>query len=373
MTASLSKQVPRLQLLDALRFFAAVSVVAYHWLFRGIETGAITSVSYSTVSQTASYGYLGVHLFFLISGFVIAASAHGKSASNFAVSRLVRIYPAFWVAVLFTALITFVWGAPTFKVTYPQLIANLSMVPNVFDQPLVDESYWTLFHELVFYVLVFTFLFLGLAKKLDTFFPAWALVMVAISVIAPQYSTVPMLGTLYSFFAGGAIISTIQRRGWTLWTAVGLLASLYVAVDYTITDVARLNGQTPTFVQSTPVTVAIICLFFCLLLVQTLPGVATWAIRGSATGGAITYPLYLLHAHFGFIVVDRVATEDNKWLVYAVLLVGTLTLAYLLNRFVEVAPKKFWRSFFDKSVGWLLRNIERPNADRIRRGETRGR
>lgn len=62
----------RLELLDYSRFFAAIIVVAFHYTFNGINNGKIASIDYmpSVVSIT-KYGYIGVELFFMVSGYVI--------------------------------------------------------------------------------------------------------------------------------------------------------------------------------------------------------------------------------------------------------------------------------------------------------------
>jgi len=348
----------RFELLDTLRFVAAFAVVGYHWLFRGIETGTMTTVSYSGAAQVASYGYLGVELFFMISGFVITISAHGKTASRFAVSRLVRLYPAFWVAVLITATVTVIWGPPVLHVTIPQVLANLTMAPGVFNQPLVDGSYWTLLNELIFYAMVFLFLFFRLGKWLDVFFPVWAVGMMLITLVVPRFETVPLFGNLFAFFAAGAILSTIQRKGWHWWQALGLVASFYVAVRYMVKDVARLNALDGHFVQSTGVTVAIICVFFLVMIVQTVPSVAQWRIPRSTLLGALTYPLYLLHAYLGFMFFNHFANDSNKWVLYPIAFLLIVGLAYGLHVLVERRPKKFWLKFFDTIAGNPIRWAE---------------
>lgn len=109
----------RLELLDYGRFFAAISVVLFHYTFNGIANGKITSISHTPwLVGVTKYGYLGVEFFFMISGFVIFFSARKKSASNFMVNRATRLYPAYWFAVLFTSLFAVQWGGNLMSV-YP--------------------------------------------------------------------------------------------------------------------------------------------------------------------------------------------------------------------------------------------------------------
>lgn len=83
----------RVELLDYARFSAALSVLAFHYLFAGIRNGKLSSLSYiPVVTDIAKYGYLGVELFFMISGYVIFATAKDKSPGQFIVSRIARLY-----------------------------------------------------------------------------------------------------------------------------------------------------------------------------------------------------------------------------------------------------------------------------------------
>lgn len=155
----------RLELLDVLRFGAALMVVCFHWLFNGISNGKVDSVPFTPFAPVAIYGVYGVHLFFLISGFVIAESARGKSAGQFVVSRGVRLFPAYWVAMLVTTVVVNVWGTAELHVSGGQFLANLTMMPALFRQLAVDGVYWTLTIELTFYLLVLVVLLLGLVDS----------------------------------------------------------------------------------------------------------------------------------------------------------------------------------------------------------------
>src|SRR5436190_1602313 len=74
------------------------------------------------------YGYLGVELFFIVSGFVILLTALNRSAREFVVSRGTRLYPAFWTCVTITFLAILTIGGSRYSATWPQYLANLTML-----------------------------------------------------------------------------------------------------------------------------------------------------------------------------------------------------------------------------------------------------
>jgi peptidoglycan/LPS O-acetylase OafA/YrhL len=65
----------RLYHIDLLRFVAALYVVFYHYGFRGFAKDDMSVVQYQPLEGFSKYGYLGVDLFFIISGFVILMTA----------------------------------------------------------------------------------------------------------------------------------------------------------------------------------------------------------------------------------------------------------------------------------------------------------
>ena len=70
--------------LDLLRLAAALAVVFFHYFFRGATAGDLVAGGYPSIAPIAIYGYLGVNLFFLISGFVIAWSTENRGWEQFA-------------------------------------------------------------------------------------------------------------------------------------------------------------------------------------------------------------------------------------------------------------------------------------------------
>ena len=79
-TTSATKGAERLPALDLLRFFAAAAVMVYHYTYYFAESGG---PELSALEAVTRHGYLGVELFFMISGFVILWSASNRTAKKF--------------------------------------------------------------------------------------------------------------------------------------------------------------------------------------------------------------------------------------------------------------------------------------------------
>jgi peptidoglycan/LPS O-acetylase OafA/YrhL len=90
------------------------------------------------LAPVAQYGFLGVPVFFAISGFVIAYSAEGRTPVGFAIARFSRIYPTFVLCMTLTFAVTVVFGAGHFEVTPAQWLANLFIAAPLVGQPYVD-------------------------------------------------------------------------------------------------------------------------------------------------------------------------------------------------------------------------------------------
>jgi len=333
----------RLELLDYGRFFAALSVVAFHYFFNGINNGKITSITHiPELVSIAKYGYLGVEFFFIISGYVIFFSANNKTAGQFLASRAVRLYPAFWVAVLFTSIAAQFWGGPQMDVSLKQFFFNLTMFPGTFGMPYVDGVYWTLHYEWKFYFAVFIVLIIGLQSKLRFIFLMWPAYILLTRLTGS--SDLPYSEGYYCYFAAGALFA-INKERYSHLSSSALLLSLYLCISFSAGKADSLSTSNGIEFSALVIGIIIFLQFLFFILLDSPVGTRT-KIKGSRLAGGLTYPIYLIHAHFGYMFINEYANNDNKPIMYVAAITIVLFTAYLIHTFAEKKPAKLWNHFF---------------------------
>src|SRR6195952_762457 len=160
----------RVEALDLLRLVAVLAVVLYHFGF----WGPAHQTAIPSMASFAKYGFLGVPVFFIISGFVIAYSAEGRTATGFAIARFSRIYPTFVFCMTLTFLAIVFLGPPHFNATWAQWAANLFVAAPALGQAYMDTSYWSLVIEVVFYAWVAILISVGLfPRRIDSIILIW--------------------------------------------------------------------------------------------------------------------------------------------------------------------------------------------------------
>ena len=139
--------------LDLLRLIAASSVMFYHFAFwHWTKDGPLHAIfpSWPTGGSQLHFGWIGVEIFFVLSGFVISYSADGSTPFQFFRSRALRLIPGVWVCATLSliALATVLHSAPV------KLVTDYGYTLIFWPFHAIDKVYWTLDIEVAFYALV---------------------------------------------------------------------------------------------------------------------------------------------------------------------------------------------------------------------------
>ncbi|WP_261987096.1 acyltransferase family protein [Actinomadura sp. HBU206391] len=327
----------RMRELDLLRFVAALAVLLFHFTGFG-GRGAWPDPSreiFPVLGEVTRYGYLGVDLFFVISGFVILMSVWGRTAGEFGVSRLVRLMPAYWAAVLLGAVIYLSTGLG--KGTPGLVLPNMTMLQGGLGVDNVDSVFWTLWVELHFYVLIAILAAIGLTyRRCVTFMSVWLFLGLFAEEANSKLLKVFVVPTWNAYFIAGMALFLIYRFGPTLllwgFVAVTWLLSMHWS--------AWRAGHVFSGVTDGAVVAAVTGIFLVMILVATRK--LTWLRwSGLTLLGALTYPLYLTHSQVALPLLDAIYPGMNRWAALAAVLACSLLIAYAIHRLVE-RPAAAW-------------------------------
>jgi peptidoglycan/LPS O-acetylase OafA/YrhL len=325
--------------LDGLRLFAALMVVCWHYAAFGHGSALRPAVAVPGLYPIAAYGWLGVELFFLISGFVISMSAMGRSVGEFAASRFVRLYPAYWLGIGLTATVLWLWPIARPAPHLSDVGVNLTMLQEGFHVPAVDAVYWTLFAELRFYLLFAIVVWRGVTYSRALVFCAIWLFASAITFSSSGLIHNLVMPDWAPFFIAGIAFFLMHRHGpnlvlWCLVTACFLLSQrqALVSAHSNFRFVAESMPKWPV--------VVILAVFYLLMAAVALGWLrAGW--RWLTVAGVMTYPLYLIHEYIGWTVFAALRGVAPDGLLFAAMVVTMLAAAWLIHRFVEkpLAPR----------------------------------
>ena len=293
--------------IDLLRVAAAGLVVLYHFgaslpLHPSWQVAGLTPRLPAGAAGWTWFGWVGVELFFVISGLVIATSARGTTPLLFLRRRALRLYPAAWVCGSVTALLLLA-AAPVVAIA-PAWMKGLVLWPTAAP---IDPSWWTLSLELAFYLLIAAVLTggggaAGLERAAALLGGAscafWAVAgATGTTGLAEDFGFQLTLLPHGCFFAAGALIGV---RRWRWLVVACLLAGVAEIVPHARTVLATLGiAGTPAL----PAAVFIAGVAVIGAAARLQPALARIVgERRAARAGAVTYPLYLLHQVAGAIV-----------------------------------------------------------------------
>ncbi|HBH51776.1 MAG TPA: hypothetical protein DDY91_07790 [Planctomycetaceae bacterium] len=360
-TAPTASATERFRYIDGLRGIASLGVACYHITRYGPVAESARQVLPRALQFLFDRGWVGVQVFFVISGFVIAYSVRRARVTpgylaNYALRRSLRLDPPYWTTIALVLLVHTVmtswWGAvspldvptPLQPELSPRLVfAHLVYLHKILGYDSLSAGFWTLCIEFQFYLAYVATL--GLIQWLSRQSPRFSLAFWQVLIFGGAAVASLFWWNLdrrfdnfilyfYAlFFLGIAAWWEVSRQvpSWVFWSYCGLV-------------IVRL-GFTGAFLQfdaSLELKAALVCGISIVLLGQR--GWLTTALDWNWLQylGRISYSLYLIH----FPVTHLVTTGVERWLgsplppvtaalTLAVGLLASLAAAHVLYRLVE--------------------------------------
>ena len=308
-------------LLEIARGLAALWVFLFH-------VPHLFKTSLPWITSFAELGYLGVPMFFVISGFVITYSAESMLGKNekptlFLKKRLIRIYPVFWGSVIIVILLPWLIEAISMVksgafITPNNLLKSYSLIEWIHFFALtkvffaesgniqlqfnaVNSVYWSIAIEIQFYVMIFLFM------STKTFYKPLLAILTIFSIIHLIYPLPLNAGVFLSYwpmFATGILLAyvfknklalkdlTYKRSYITFFSSIFFsalaLAGLWLSVE-------NLYGSVAFGLLFAGLLWAISPLEDVLTKYNNTPTLLHWLLKPLVYLGAMSYSVYLLH------------------------------------------------------------------------------
>jgi peptidoglycan/LPS O-acetylase OafA/YrhL len=327
---SIKKLEMRVREIDALRGIAAICVMIFHYsvVFPRFFPDA------PSVPWKFEAGSYGVFLFFVISGFVICLTLQRtEKISDFAVKRIARLYPVYWAAIAITTAVTTISAIGQLQTSPFHTVANLTMLQSFFMIPSVDGVYWTLEIELAFYFCMSAIWYVIKVKNIEFPVLIWLILshLLQTTDFIPYRIQLILLTEHIPFFAIGILAYRVwvEQRTWAEQLPYLAIANISLFIQGGVE--LGIAGAVASIVIWAAVT-------------NRLQFLNNPVLRYF---GSISYALYLIHHHAGFVLLLK-ATDAGLRPLTALITVCLIMfcMAALLHHMIEIpadrAVRKWW-------------------------------
>jgi peptidoglycan/LPS O-acetylase OafA/YrhL len=339
--------------IDCLRFLAAFSVMMCHYF------GTAFSDSVSRGSYFFRYGFLGVELFFIISGFVIFFSLK-KGMKEYFIGRATRLLPLFWFVCTAVYVLTYVFknGNPLPLHDY---FRNMLVISNGAVAHMIDSVYWTLTIEIVFYIGIGLFVALFSVRSLEYFYAIWLLISFCTfffsfestflaKLLLVRYSGYfifgGVLGLLYEEWKTMLLLARIRRIGLLFISSLLPFYASYSMIthdSYGTNNFGVMDKHSVFFVIGIFISV-VLAVYSSGFIIQYKKLIST-----SRFLGGLTYPLYLVHQKLGLMVLAVFGVINKVTFIGSGVVVGMLLISFFLYRIDERVRRKLYNKLLQIS------------------------
>lgn len=302
----------------SLRGIASLMVCIYH-LVLGNSMFFDTN---SIIEQISRYGFLGVEIFFIISGFVVPYSMLSNNyqitdLGRFLIRRSARVEIPYIASIILVLLLNYLAGlSPNFKggefvMNFSEFFSNIFYLSDFLNKSWYQPLYYTLKIEFQYYIFIGLLLTLFLSKK------KVVLVMVLLSMLFLSF------------------LNTIELFKYINLFSIGILTFLFktekINLNYYISYILILLGVVNYQFQLEVVLVSLFSILYILFINRSSKFLEFL--------GKISFSLYLIHIPIGGKIINlglRFVQQDyQKYLLLCIAFIASIVFAYLFYSLIE--------------------------------------
>lgn len=327
----------RIKVIDSFRGIAALSVVLFHYT-TNYRNDYLLPFS---EQYDFRYGFLGVELFFIISGFVIFMTIEKiETTSEFLYKRFIRLFPIYWVCLLLSFMIVRIGGLTNRIVGYEDLLVNFTMFQALFGVKNVDGSYWSLFYELIFYIFIAFLILFRLKAHWQTICILWLIATIGINLGNIQsytLNTILLLSNYNCLFIIGICFYKLFSDKNSMLTHLIIFGALAAFLFFR------------TYQANAKYEILIITSFILLFYSFVYLDLKFLELEFFQFFGKISYVLYLIHQNIGYVIIKYMIASYNPEHFYFLLvpLLIIIFLAYVIHKFIEKPLEKILKNRFN--------------------------
>ncbi len=350
----------RINVLDGFRAIAILMVLFFLYFSRWTSL-----YPYGNKYDFFTFGKMGVHFFFIISGFVIFYTLENtKHFLIFWIKRMIRLFPSMLVATLITYFfcnsfdLDFLFPTSHF---FKNVLASVTFLPpdtlaslfnNRVQLDYISGNYWSLWPEIQFYLFVSAIYFFNKNKFLSIF------ISLSITLVLSNL-------LIHSGYFENNFIK-VARKFFIVFNLVGSLPYFSFGVlFYSIFKDKTLNQKTPIYLKvyfagmlllqihsiySEPIKIGLIFIFLMLFiaLIYYPKQIRFLENKILLKVGISSYFLYLIHENIGNLIIHKYAgyLYPYEFIFTFILMILLIVLSIFYSYGIEKKLNKYLKHIF---------------------------
>lgn len=289
------------------------------------------------------FGFLGVALFFILSGFIISSVITKETLLDFSIKRLLRIYPALIISIFLIYILSMIFTNYMEKFELNDILLSMTLFNYVLiDNNPVQGVAWTLFIEILFYILFGICYYISKDLK-KTFIYLAILVALIIQysrefgdnffLLAASVSYLPFLMSGILIF-----VYNSEKRINIIFLLVNIFLILFslftIHTDFLLIDNSYLINYFYAI------------LIFLFFIINENKFKENKIVKFY---NDISYSFYLYHGFLGFLIIDLLFKYVGVLSIIISFILATF-ISYISFKFIEKPINSFWKKKSTRSL-----------------------